>query len=353
MARLTAYEKDSDLADAELHRVLRSVTEVDGLLLALTLLYLIAAPAAIEKPSLYMGAMVAYGVLVLGLRHAPLFAELPRGKIIVGVLLMVLFITGLLAASGGASGPLANLYLLPIVTSALTLGRGPTVLVLATALAARAGLIHFVAGEDVLTLSSMLMLLAEGVPVLLVALLTSMLATDIQDARERLQAHTQLDGVTGLLNLEAFTRLVDEETRRAERRGVGFALLVVDIDGLQSVNERFGHEAGNGVLRSVSQVLRRSSRSVDLVGRYGGDEFLMFLSGAGQPIARAVANRIRHGVSTTTLETGGAMHRVGVGIGVAQFPADGRDLRELVNAAHRALGKDRHDRRPLEEIWGQ
>ena len=329
--------------------MLRSVTEVDGLLVVLTLLYLLVARERIAEPLLYMCAMVVYGVVVIALRYAPFFAELPREKLLVGTVSMVVFITALLAAAGGDGGPLLNLYLLPIITAALTLGRAPTVLVLVTALAARVGLSHFAGGVEVLTLGYWLTVLAEGVPVLLVALLTSMLAADIQDVHERLQAHTEQDAVTGLLNLEAFTRLMDEEVTRAERRDNGFALLVVDIDGLQAVNQRFGHEAGNRVLAAVAQALKRSSRTVDLVSRYGGDEFVMFLSGAGPAVAKVVCNRIRHNVATTTLEVGGAMHRVSVGIGTAIFPGEGRELRELVNTAQAALERDRVSRQPLDQ----
>ena len=349
MARLTAFERDEAQERGELGRVLRSVTEVDGLLMLLTLLYLIVARSHIAEPTLYIGAMAVYGIVVVTLRYAPLFAELPRERLAVGTVAMVLFITVLLAASGGDNGPLLNLYLLPIITAALTLGRGPTVLIVGAALAGRVGLSYFAGGEAVLTLSYGLTVLAEGVPVLLVALLTSMLAADIQDVHERLQAHTEQDAVTGLLNLDAFTRLTEDELRRAEQRGNGFALLVVDVDGLQAVNERYGHEAGNRVLAAVAQALKRSSRTVDLVGRYGGDEFVMFLSGAGPSVAKVVCNRIRHNVATTTLEVGGAMHRVSVGIGVGIYPAEGRDLRELVNVAHRALERDRDSRRPLDQ----
>jgi diguanylate cyclase (GGDEF)-like protein len=347
MSRLTAYQHEPDDGGA-LRGVLRSVTDVDALLILLALLYLLVARGAIAAPLLYMGAIAAYGAVVLALRFAPALAEFPREKLVVGGVAMVLFVTAVVGASGGDSGPLLNLYLLPVVTSALTLGRGPTVLIVSLALACRVALGHFVAGQDVVTLGYGLALVAEAVPVLLVALLTSRLAADVADVRERLQARGDQDDLTGLLNLQAFTRLLAEERARAERRGNGFALLVVDIEGLKALNERFGHEAGDRALCAVAQALKRSSRSVDLVARYGGDEFVLYLSGAGQAVARVVANRVRHNVGTTTVEIGGSLHRVNVAIGFGVFPADGRDLRDLVSAANRALEKDRESRRPLD-----
>jgi diguanylate cyclase (GGDEF)-like protein len=347
MSRLTAYQYEA--ADGgEMCRVLRSVTEMDGLLVLLTLLYLFIAGNSIVHPVLYMAAIAVYGALVLTLCYAPAFSAFPREKLVVAAAAMVVFITTVLAASGGGRGPLLNLYLLPIVTSALTLGRGPTILIVSMVLAGRVTLSHFVDGNDVVSLSYGLTVLAEGVPVLLVALLTSMLAADIQDVRQRLEATSDQDSVTGLLNLPAFTRLLEEESTRAGRRGNTFALLIIDIDGLKSVNERFGYEAGNRALAAVGQALRRSSRSVDLVARYGGDEFVMFLSGAGPAVAKVVANRIRHNVGTTTLEIGGNLHRVSVSIGAGVFPTDGRDVRDLIKAADRAVAKDKDSRKPLE-----
>jgi diguanylate cyclase (GGDEF)-like protein len=146
--------------------------------------------------------------------------------------------------------------------------------------------------------------------------------------------------------MEAFTRLLNEEQQRADARGGSFALLLVDIDGLKAVNDRYGHEAGNRALKAVAMALRRSARSVDLLARYGGDEFLVLLSGAGPAVARVVANRVRHNVFTTTLQFGGAVHRVSASVGVGVFPEDGRQLKDLVMAAGQSLERDKESRRP-------
>jgi diguanylate cyclase (GGDEF)-like protein len=346
MGPLTTYPAEFAGGSA-LPRVLRSVIEIDGLLMLLTLLYFFVAHPGFSHPLLYMAAIAAYGALVLMLRFARVLGEYPRERLVIGAAAMVAFITSVLAFSGGDRDALLNLYLLPIITSALTLGAGPTVLIVTLALTGRMALSHFVEGHDVLTLAYALTVIGEGVPVLLVALLTSSLAADIQDVNERLQARSDQDELTGVLSLQAFTRLMDEERDRAKRRGNNFALLMVDIDGLKSVNDRFGHEAGNRALTAVAQALKRSSRSVDLVARYGGDEFLMFLSGGGPAVAKVVANRIRHNVATTTLQFGGSLHRVTVNIGVAVFPVDGKDLRDLIPAADRAAARDKESRRPL------
>ncbi len=331
-----------------LRRVLNTVALIDGLLLVLTAAWFVVAAGAMAWPRLYLAALAVYGALIIALRFTAAFDDRPREKLAAAVVAMVAFISAVLACDGGDHGALLNLYLLPIVTAALTLGRGPTVLVVGLVLVGRVGLSHFVGGTDVITAAYGLGLVAEAVPVMLVALLTSTLAADIQDANDRLQAMAERDGLTGLLNLQAFTRLVNEERERAIRRGNGFALLLVDVENLKAVNDRHGHEAGNRALVAVGQALARSCRSMDLAARYGGDEFVVFVSGAGPAIARAVANRIRHSVATTTLQSGGSLHRVAVGIGAGVFPADGRQLRDLLNAATRDLDKDKASRRPLE-----
>lgn len=344
---MSAASSQQDRAGGAARRVMHSVARVDGLLVLLTVLYFLVAHAGFAQPLLYGVAIGLYAALVLALRFAPALNAYPREKLVVAAVAMVLFITSVLAFAGGDRGPLLNLYLLPIVTSALTLGRPATVAIVTLVLGCRIALSHFVEGHEVASLAYGLGVVAEAVPVLLVALLTSALAADIQDANERLQAMSDSDELTGLLNLQAFTRLITEERERAVRRGSHFALMLVDVEGLKAVNDRYGHEAGNRALAAVAQALKRSTRSVDLVARYGGDEFVVFLAGAGPAIARAVANRIRHNVATTTLQFGGSLHRVTVGIGAAAFPTDGRQLRDLINAASRDVEKDKQSRRPL------
>lgn len=330
-----------------LRRVLRSVTQMDGLLMLLAVLYYLVARDRISHALPFVGAICVYGACVFALYSLPTRLIRPHARLLVAAAAMVAFITSLLALSGAVATSLSNLYLLPIVMSALTLGRTATLLVMALVLVARIALGHFVAADDVFTLGYGLGLVAEAAPVLLVALLTSMLAGDLRAVNERLQVLADSDDVTGLLNLQAFTRLVAEERERALRAGRGFALLLVDVGELKAVNDRHGPEAGNRMLAAVAQALRRSSRAADLVARYGGDEFLMFLSGAGAEGAAVVASRIRHNVGTTTLELDGKLARMSVRIGVAIFPGDGRELRELINAASRAVDKDKASRRPL------
>ncbi len=345
----SAIEADGG-AGAAFRRVQHSLARIDGLLIALALLYVAVAPQAVPGRGVYLALVAAYGIAAVILRYANVASAFPRRTRFAGACAMVLFITGVLALSGVASGPMANFYILPVITAALTLGGAASVLVLAVVVVSRLVLGYFAGPENVLTLAYASQLLTELLPVTLMALLTGTLIEDAEAMRERLRTIADRDDLTGVLNLQAFTKLVEEELQGAERRGTAVALLLVDVEGLKAANERYGHEAGNRALKALAQALQRSCRSVDLVGRYGGDEFVMFLSGAGAAVARAVANRVRHNVATTTLEFGGKLHRLTVGVGAAAYPADGRQLRDLLNKAALALEKDKDSRRPLPPV---
>jgi diguanylate cyclase (GGDEF)-like protein len=334
------------LASGE-QRVLRSVTEVEALLLFLAVLNFFIARAQIEYPALYLGVVVAYGALALTFRFSPWLASAPRHKLIGATTGMVVFITIALALSGGSHAAALGLYLLPVITAALTLGKAATVGQLALVLLGRVTLAVHIDGIDVFSLQYVLAMVTEAIPLLLAALLTTGLANEAQLAHQRLEVKRGEDDLTGLLNMQAFSRLLDEEQQIAESRGGHYALLLVDVDELKAVNDRFGPDAGNRALRAVALAIKRSSRSVDLIARYGGDEFLVLVAGASVPVAKVVANRIRHNVFTTTMQFAGALHRVSVSIGIAVFPEQGRELRDLVLAAASALERDKENRRPV------
>ncbi|GAA0387997.1 hypothetical protein GCM10009530_43850 [Microbispora corallina] len=163
----------------------------------------------------------------------------------------------------------------------------------------------------------------------------------------QLQAAARTDPKTGLLNAAAWQREADTEIIRAQRTGVPLALVLVDIDHFKRVNDTYGHLVGDQVLIQVATTLRSQLREYDVVGRFGGEEFVVLLPGADVTEARRVAERLRRRVGRMAVSAEQAMVTVTVSAGVAIMNVHGEDLIELLAAADLALyrakelGRDR------------
>ena len=258
---------------------------------------------------------------------------------------MLVFITGVLWFTGKSSSPLLNLYLLPIILSALTLGRLVTLLQVAVIAVCHILLAAATPGLDVLSLVYASRAVGQLAPFLLVAYLTTTLSADITEARERIESLAQTDSLTGLFNLRMFNEVWQREHGNCERERGTYALLLIDMDRLKDINDSFGHEAGNSAIMLVAQCLQRSIRGTDTAARFGGDEFTVLLPGASPEIAETVVKRVRHNVYKTTLDLRSRMIRCSVSIGVVNYPKDGRDMRELLSMADRRMYRDKELRR--------
>jgi diguanylate cyclase (GGDEF)-like protein len=153
---------------------------------------------------------------------------------------------------------------------------------------------------------------------------------------ERL-AHT--DGLTDLYNYRFFQQLLSVEMSRAQRFRRPLSLIMLDIDHFKAYNDVYGHQAGDHALRRLAALLRRSSRSYDLVARYGGDEFVIILPETDRGTAAEVAERIRACVEQTS-PTGNDVlpgHQLTTSLGIASFPQDATDTGDLIRKADRAL----------------
>lgn len=164
---------------------------------------------------------------------------------------------------------------------------------------------------------------------------------DISDRKaleDELEELATRDPLTGLYNRRESSRLLEEELERARRYNRPMALLWVDFDHFKEINDTYGHAAGDSVLRSVSQLLDDSVRSVDSVGRFGGEEFVIILPEMGVHEAHETAERIRHRVSGQLYPLdGGAPVPMTISVGVAVYPDHGADAATLCAAADRAM----------------
>lgn len=156
----------------------------------------------------------------------------------------------------------------------------------------------------------------------------------VRNERDNLRRDSQTDPLTGLLNRRSLHAVVTSRCQAKERFGV----LFMDLDHFKSVNDRFGHEMGDRVLVAVASVLKTGLRPGDVVGRYGGEEFVGVVAGAGPESARLVAERLRQAVETMLPPKGGPT-KLTISIGTTVFDPRQMDERteELLHRADMAL----------------
>jgi diguanylate cyclase (GGDEF)-like protein len=322
-----------------------STRSIEILCLVLAALVLLWSRAFTLEPGPVSALLGAFAVAIVLFRSRVLLPGRTRMRLVAESWTMLVFIAGVLWFSGKGRSPLLNLFLLPVILSALTLGRRVTLLQVAAIVLCHVLLSMATPNVDVASLQYASQAVGQLAPILLVAYLTTTLSADITEARERIENLAQNDSLTGLYNQRKFNEIwLREHSRCASESGV-YAVLMIDMDKLNDINDTFGHEAGNSALNLVAQCLQRSIRNTDYAARFGGDEFAVLLPGAGPEVAEAVLKRVRHNVHKTTLDLRARMIRCSVSIGVANYPRDGRDLRDLLSIAERTMYRDKELRR--------
>ncbi len=167
---------------------------------------------------------------------------------------------------------------------------------------------------------------------------------------DRLRADADLDHLTGLANRRRFRAALGRELERWRRYGIPCALLLLDIDHLKLINDKYGHPTGDVVIRQIAITLEKVSRDNDTAARLGGEEFALLLSGIAGDKAAVVAERLREVLKNDQIADVGV---VTVSIGVAACPVSATSERSLYAAADRALyvakngGRDRVSVAPL------
>jgi diguanylate cyclase (GGDEF)-like protein len=153
------------------------------------------------------------------------------------------------------------------------------------------------------------------------------------------------DSLTGLANYRWLVQVLQAEIQRSQRSGRPFAILLLDLDHLKLINDRYGHLVGSRALCRLGRVLRVNCRAMDTAARYGGDEFVLVLPEAGADAAERVGQRIRE-----RLASDGEEPMLSVSVGAASFPKDGANIEELLNAADRALYGMKRGHRPVRSL---
>jgi diguanylate cyclase (GGDEF)-like protein len=178
---------------------------------------------------------------------------------------------------------------------------------------------------------------SSDTPVLLLVALPPVMLLQRSLPHQQLRVAARTDAKTGLLNAAAWQREADARVRAARRAGAPVALLLADIDHFKWVNDLHGHLAGDEVLRAVATALRAELRDGELLGRFGGEEFVVLASATELAGAAEIAQQVRDRVAGLAVWAAGGWVRVTVSIGVAALPAHGSEFFELLAAADVAL----------------
>src|SRR6185295_5129390 len=158
---------------------------------------------------------------------------------------------------------------------------------------------------------------------------------ELESSNAQLKEFSFTDDVTGLYNRRFFATRLEDEVSRYGRFNQPLSVVMLDIDGFKVVNDELGHAAGDETLRIVANVLQRQSRSIDVICRYGGDEFAVLLVETGKDGALLYAERVRRQIEAASFGHG---RTVTVSLGVACLPEDvGAVPEDLVTAADWAL----------------
>jgi diguanylate cyclase (GGDEF)-like protein len=163
------------------------------------------------------------------------------------------------------------------------------------------------------------------------------LQQDLINAREELRIQATHDALTGIWNRGAVLDLMHRELDRAARAETLTAVLMLDLDHFKNINDTHGHLTGDVVLREVAKRIAQSVRPYDLVGRYGGEEFLVVLPSSGITEIEQSANRIRCAIASTPILSASPEVRVTVSIGATLSSAGCRSEKDLLLAADKAL----------------
>ncbi|MDZ4661124.1 MAG: GGDEF domain-containing protein [Pseudomonadota bacterium] len=146
-----------------------------------------------------------------------------------------------------------------------------------------------------------------------------------------------VDDLTGLYNQRYLGRALDREIAQSKRQKIPFSILFLDVDHFKMVNDKFGHVIGSKILAQLGSVLKTHVRGSDVGIRYGGDEYLLLLTGANAKNASIAAERIRKIIAAQDFEIAGKPYKITASIGVAAFPEHAMNKEELINLADQAM----------------
>ena len=178
-------------------------------------------------------------------------------------------------------------------------------------------------------------------------------ASQLSKAMTSLETLSRVDGLTGISNRSHFENRLIEEFMRAQRYKSNLSFMLMDLDHFKKVNDTYGHLAGDEVLRVVAEKIAKEIRSVDFVGRYGGEEFAVFLPQTTTDGAISVAERIRQSIASEPVQFEEKSISITISVGVAQYKKTHKNHEVLISEADRALYRSKANGRNKVTLYSQ
>jgi diguanylate cyclase (GGDEF)-like protein len=262
---------------------------------------------------------------------------LGTAKFIVEGSVAITFVTLLVLLTGGAASPFFYAY--PLIVAGAALVVTPRVTFILAAIASLGYVAATLAAPDGVppTTETMATVAINLTALILLAYVAMVVAREQRRSRDAAIRLSTIDSLTGLFNRAFFFAAVEREIARCARSGRGFCLVMMDLDGLKAVNDRFGHFVGDKVLRGVGDVIRGGVRRIDTPARYGGDEFVVLLPETDPTGAFVLAEKIRQEVAELAFNGSERDVRTSLSIGVVAYPDDGKTADELMISADQAM----------------
>lgn len=334
------HERDSSLdwniEQIELKGFSRSLTEIEFLLLILVILYIVVPGTTIEGEPFWMTlSMLAYAVFVLGFNYVNLDTPQYSWKLAIETWVMIVFITWVLWNTGNINSPLLNLYLLVIISSAIALDKMTTTLEIILIFA----FYVFLAVKNGMTgdLTGLSQLMIYFSPFVLVAYITTMLASDVHYGKMMFKALSETDEMTNLLNKRSFIPMFNKAAEVAVKYNQPLSVMMIDADNLKEVNDKHGHKAGDKLIISMATAIEECLRTSDIICRFGGDEFVALLPQLPATRAKETGERLRNAVANTSFDVDGKPVSSTVSIGIATYPDEVGNVYDLLEKADEAL----------------
>lgn len=181
------------------------------------------------------------------------------------------------------------------------------------------------------------------------------LQDELRDANARLETLSVTDALTGLFNRRYFDSLLLNEVKRTLRYKSPLAVLMIDLDHFKNVNDSYGHQMGDAVLRNVGGIIAAAIRTTDSAARYGGEELVVVLTQTGLPGALEAAERLRQQIADAVHTIAGVSIHATASLGLATFDGNGEivDCAQLVTRADQALYRAKAEGRNRVVLWQQ